>query len=204
MTSFIILLSEFEFAWISFSAGAAEEWDDNDCGAERNTNAAPKDDEVDLEEEDGLQRRRKPLRGTPTELVMVTCPAGIELQPEKKKSNRCNHCSCSGTAFRSRESDYDLCEPCHRNLQRRVQVRFQEGDRMTIKGAGYNRKEGVDWRFCFYAGSDCVFSFAPCTQRKCILRLSLGGSKIGFVRFKFAVANEIHHARQSCKIRIES
>lgn len=147
-----------------------QEWDDNDAGAERNTQAAAKDDEVDLEE-DGIQRRRKPLRSSPAELLATTCRQGHEMQPEKKKSNRCNLCGCSGTAFRCRDCDYDLCEPCQRNMARRVPVRFQEGDRMLVKGAGYNRKDGVDWRFCFYAGSDCIFSFAPCTQRKCILRL---------------------------------
>ena len=34
---------------------------------------------------------------------MVCCPQGQELQPEKKKQNRCNHCGCTGTALRSRD-----------------------------------------------------------------------------------------------------
>lgn len=46
------------------------------------------------------------------------------LQPEKKKSNRCNLCGCSGTAFRCRDCDYDLCEPCQKNMARRVMVKI--------------------------------------------------------------------------------
>ena len=127
--------------------GAVQEWDDNDAGAERNTGGQAKEGEIDLEEEDGVQRRRKALKRD-GDLLMVCCPQGQELQPEKKKQNRCNHCGCTGTAFRSRESDYDLCEPCHKNLSRRVPVRFQEGDRLVIKGSGYTRRDGLDWRFC--------------------------------------------------------
>ncbi|CAJ1434089.1 unnamed protein product, partial [Effrenium voratum] len=149
-----------------------EEWDEVNSGGERSTNAAVKEDEQELEE-DGIMRRRKPLRAVPAELLATACRNGHELQPEKKKSNRCNFCSASGTAYRCRDCDYDLCDACQRNLSRRVAVRFQEGDRIIVKGSGYTRKDGVDWRLCFYTANDCCFSFAPCTQRKCILRNSM-------------------------------
>ncbi|CAE7195129.1 unnamed protein product, partial [Symbiodinium microadriaticum] len=159
-----------------------EEWDEADSGGERMAGSAVKEDEEELEE-DGVQRRRRQLRHTAAEPQPVYCREAHELQPERKKSNRCNFCGCSSTAWRCRDCDYDLCEACQRNLSRKVPVRFQEGDRMQIKGNGYSRKDGIDWRFCFYAGADCVFSFAPCTQRKCILRNSiLDGSKGSEVR----------------------
>jgi len=61
-------------------------------------------------DEDGTERRQKPLWSAPVDPAVVTCTSGSELLPERRMSHNCNYCGAFNACICCKDCDYDLCE----------------------------------------------------------------------------------------------